>query len=64
MKKRLLCLFILCVILLCGFGVSATPPLDVDAEASLTLLYQKEGVGFSDLHIRIYRVAEPFPDGP
>lgn len=66
MKHRiplLLCLLgIILGLLLPAFTVSAAP-LDTEAEASLTLHYQKDGNAFPDLQIGIYRVAKAFPDG-
>ena len=66
MKKRILPLILLllvCVAALCPLSVQALTPLDPDAEASLTLHYQKEGTGFAGLQIGIDRVAAAFPDG-
>ena len=66
MKKRILPLILLAVICfwaLCPLCVHAVMPLDPNAQASLTLHYQKDGVAFADLTIGIYRVAEAFPDG-
>ena len=66
MKKRILPLILLlfvCVAVLCPLHAQAVTPLDPNAEASLTLHYQKEGTAFADLQIGIYRVAEAFPDG-
>ena len=66
MKKRILpriLLMIMCFAALCPLCAQAVTPLDPDAEASLTLRYQKDGVAFADLPIGIYRVAEAFPDG-
>ena len=66
MKERILPLIVLlamCFLALCAPRVRAATPLDPDAEASLTLHYQKDGTAFADLQIGIYRVAEAFPDG-
>lgn len=66
MKQRILpilCLFLCCVAVLCALPSRAATPLDPNADASLTLHYQKDGQGFSDLTVGIYRVAEAFPDG-
>ena len=66
MKKRILPLILLlfvCFAMLRPLSVKAVTPLDPDAEASLTLHYQKEGTAFSNLQIGIYRVAEAYPDG-
>lgn len=66
MKKQILpriCLLLLCLLLLRPICAFAATPLDPDTEASLTLHYQKEDSGFEELQVRIYRVAEAFPDG-
>lgn len=66
MKKRILPLLFLiaiCLSILHPISVNALTPLDPDAQASLTLHYQKGGEAFADLQIGIYRVAEAFPDG-
>ena len=66
MNKRILPLFCLALIffgLLCPVDVHAAIALDPNAEAELTLHYQKDGFAFPDLQIQIYRVAEAFPDG-
>lgn len=66
MKNRILPLIVwmvMCFAALCPLRAQAVIPLDPDAEASLTLHYQKEGASFPDLQIGIYRVAEAFPDG-
>ncbi len=66
MKKRILPLITLVIIsiaMLHPLCVHAVTPLDSNAEASLTLHYQKDGTAFADLQIGIYRVAEVFPDG-
>ena len=66
MKKRILPLVLLlfvCVAVLRPLSAQAVTPLDPDAEASLTLHYQKEGTAFPHLLIGIYRVAEAHPDG-
>ena len=65
MKKLIsvLCLSVICIITLCPLCVCAVEPLDPNADASLTLFYQKENNAFPDLVIEIYRVAEALPDG-
>lgn len=66
MRKRilsLLCLLVLCFAVCGPFRVCAATPLDPDAKASLTLHYQKDGAVFSDLQIRIHRIAEAYADG-
>lgn len=60
---RLICLIVFCIAIFCPLYAQAVTPLDPAADASLTLHYQKEEQAFSDLQIRIYRVAEAFPDG-
>ena len=66
MKKRILPLILLlsvCLTALCGLRVQAVTPLDPDAEASLSISYQKDGAAFPGLTVRIYRVAQAFPNG-
>ncbi len=66
MKKRILPLILLMLVCFASvrpLPVQALTPLEPDAQASLTLHYQKEGAAFADLQIGIYRVAEAFPDG-
>lgn len=66
MKKiipTLLLLISLFAVALQPLSASAVSALDVDADASLTLYYQKDGKSFSSLNISIYRVAEASPDG-
>lgn len=66
MKNRilpLLCLLCLCFTLLAPLPVRAARPLDTEALCSLTLRYQKEGVSFPELNIRLYRVAQAASDG-
>jgi hypothetical protein len=41
----------------------ALTPLEPQRQCSLTLHYRQEGMGFPDIPVRIYRVAEAFPDG-
>ena len=65
MRKRILPLIsslIICIAMLCPLYVHATP-LDPNAEASLTLHYEKDGNAFPDQQIGIFRVAEAFSDG-
>lgn len=65
MKKillRLICPALFCAAILCPIRAAALP-LDPAAEASLEMHYQKEGKAFSALPIRIYRIAEAFPNG-
>ena len=66
MKKRImlfLSLVVVCLALLRPICTNALVPLDPNAEASLTLHYQKDGETFSNLNIGIYRIAEAFPNG-
>lgn len=66
MKKQILPLFafvLFCLAVLCPACASAAVPLDTDAQASLTLYYQKDHSSFADLQIGIYRIAETLPDG-
>lgn len=66
MKKRILpliLLLVMCLIALSPIRTQAVTPLDVDAEASLTLHYQKDGMAFAQLQIGIYRIAEASADG-
>ena len=59
----LICFLTLCVGLFSPLCVQAATPLDPDAEASLTLHYQKEGQAFADISVSIYRVAAAFENG-
>lgn len=66
MKKRICCW--LCALLIAGWllqpmGVMALTSLEAEHPCSLTLSYTQEGIGFSNLEVRIYRVAEAFEDG-
>lgn len=66
MKKRILPIIasvFLCLTMLLPLCAHAVTPLDPEAESSLTLHYQKDGLAFPDQLIGIYRVAEAFPDG-
>jgi hypothetical protein len=66
MNKRILLLISLTVIIFAIFSpfcVSAETSLDPNAEASLTVSYQKDGAAFPNLPVRIYRVAQAFPSG-
>lgn len=66
MRKRILPLLlaaILFAVLLSPFPAHAATLLDPNAEAELTLHYQKDGTAFSDLQIGIYRVAQVVPEG-
>lgn len=66
MRKRitlLICFVALCMSMLYPLSAYAAASLDPEAEASLTLYYQKEEQAFSDLPISIYRVAKALPDG-
>lgn len=57
MKKRLLPILLACILCLAALCPVALA-LDPNADASLTLHYQKEGLGFENLDIGIYRVAQ------
>ena len=66
MRKRICCW--LCALTVIGWllqpmGVMALSPLEVERPCSLDLHYTQEGIGFADLEVRIYRVAEAFEDG-
>ena len=65
MRKRIQpLLLLLCLwVSLLPMTTQASTPLDPNADASLTLYYQKDGKTFPDLQVDIYRVAEAFPDG-
>lgn len=65
MKKRIY--FCLCALAILGcllrpVGVMAAP-LEVERPCSLKLHYTQQGIGFQNLEVRIYRVAEAFVDG-
>lgn len=66
MRKRIL-LGLCFVALLCAclrpHRAKALTPLEPDRLCSLTLHYTQDGLGFEALSVRIYRVAEAFPDG-
>lgn len=65
MRRQLIfriCLLVLCCLLFRPLQTSAAP-LEPDRECSLTLSYAMDGQGFSGVEIRIYRVAQAFPDG-
>ena len=66
MKKILLRILILCT-LLCMIlppqSVSGMERVDVARKCSLALEYSRDGLGFSGLEIRIFRVAEMYEDG-
>lgn len=66
MRKRILSwllLTVLCFFTLCPLRAAAVEAVDPQAEAGLTLYYQKDGYCFSELDICIYRVASVSPDG-
>lgn len=60
-------IWVLCLLMLWSLlqpvEASALTPLEPEKPCSLTLHYRQEGVGFADIPVRIYRVAEAFPDG-
>ena len=47
---------LLCIVFLTMDGSAAAP--EPERPCSLTLYYTQDGIGFSDLHVSIYRVAE------
>lgn len=65
MKKRISCL--VCLLILCWSilpaKAAAVTPLEPERKCTMTLHYTQDDTGFPDLEIRIYRVAEAFPDG-
>lgn len=66
MRNRILSVISLLAIFFALFSplcAQAITPLDPDAEASLTVSYQKDGTAFPDLTVGIYRVAKAFPNG-
>ena len=66
MKQRVLPLLlaaVICLGVLCPVCAGAVTPLDPEADASLTLRYQKGGTVFPELEVGIYRIARAFPDG-
>ena len=65
MKKRFLSLLLALaagLIVVCPLCVCAAG-LETDADASMTLYYQKDGEAFPGLNIAIHRVAQALPDG-
>lgn len=60
MKKRF---FLLALALVLSFALLPAAAVAAEPEASLTLHYQKDGAGFSDLKIEVFRVAQQQPDG-
>lgn len=66
MRKQILlglCLFALLWACLQPHQASALTPLEPERLCSLKLHYTQNELGFGDLPIQIYRVAEAFPDG-
>lgn len=64
MKKRLLPILLACILCLTALcPVALADTLDPNADASLTLHYQKEGLGFENLDIGIYRIAQANRNG-
>ena len=65
--KRTILIGLCLALLLCACiqpgRVHALTPLEPDHICSLTLHYTQDGLGFEGLSVRIYRVAEAFPDG-
>lgn len=65
MKKGIM---VLLALLMLGFALPrpmsvSAETLDPDAQASLTLHYEKEQVPFAQASVEIYRVAKAYPDG-
>lgn len=63
MRKRILPLLLCMVICLAALRPVCAYALEPNAEASLTLHYEKDGNAFPDQQIGIFRVAEAFSDG-
>lgn len=66
MRKRICCW--LCALIIAGWllrptGVTALTSLEVEHPCSLTLSYTQKGIGFGNLEVHLYRVAEAFADG-
>ena len=62
MKKRIFAILCMLLVSLC-FVPTAMAALEPEREASLTLVYQKDGQSFEGLPVRIYRVAQAEVDG-
>lgn len=60
---RWLCVMVFCCALFRPLQVNAVNALETERPCSLTLHYTQDGTGFSELDIRVYRVAEAFADG-
>lgn len=63
MKNRILPILLLLCFVISMSCTAFAAPLDTDAEAKLTLTYQKKGKTFPGLRIGIYRVAEAHATG-
>ena len=65
MRKRIIALLTLLLLCTAVFPVcaNAVTPLEPDRPCTLTLTYGKDGTGFADLEVQLYRVAEAHPDG-
>lgn len=66
MRKQIIstiCLIILSITILSSFCANALTSLDTTANASLTLLYQKDSDVFPELKIDIHKVAKALPNG-
>ena len=62
MKKQIV--GILCALALClGLIPAAGAALEPERACSLTLHYTQEGTAFSELDVKIYRVAQMHPNG-
>lgn len=60
---RILVILILTLLTLQPLSVQAAESVDITRDCSLGLDYSSNGTGFSDLEIRLYRVAEFYADG-
>lgn len=65
MKKRLISLLILLLLVMAVIPApaAAVTPLDTGAECSMTLHYNREGIGFADLPVCVYQLAKAHADG-
>ena len=65
MRKCILMLICLCLLscLCLPLPATASETLETDRDCSLTLYYTQDGIGFADLEISVYRVAQAFSHG-
>ena len=63
MRKMFIAALILICLLVQPLSVSAAEPVQINRPCSLELDYSSNGVGFSGLEIRIYRIAALYPYG-